>query len=180
MRQFNRSSARSRAEKKRNDGAIGLDDVGNVRVLPRRTKFVAPPGEYVVVEDVDWTAVPVNELAPEPLTSSGRLMPSDSEARKRTPITTGVIDYFPDALTAIAEVSWLGNQKHNPGEPMHWSRGKSNDHADCVARHLIERGTRDDKGVRHSAQLAWRALALLQEELEIEAGLMLPRGATSI
>lgn len=167
MRQFNRSSARARGVEK--------------APTPRRTTFVAPPGEYVVVKDVDWTAVPVNELAPEPIfPQSGRLMPSDNEARKHTPVTTGVVDYFPDALTAIAEVSFLGNQKHNPGEPMHWSRGKSNDHADCIGRHLIERGTRDNKGVRHSAQLAWRALALLQEELEIEGSLSLPRGSSAI
>ena len=52
------------------------------------------------------------------------------------------------------------------------------DHADCIARHLLERGTVDEEnaGVRHSAQLAWRALALLQEELEA-AGAPLARGA---
>jgi hypothetical protein len=45
------------------------------------------------------------------------------------------------------------------------------DQADCIARHLIERGGIDpETGLRHSAQLAWRALALLQIELE-EAGL---------
>jgi hypothetical protein len=37
-------------------------------------------------------------------------------------------------------------------------------------RHLIERGTRDTDGQRHTAKVAWRALALLQEELEAEAG----------
>jgi hypothetical protein len=31
---------------------------------------------------------------------------------------------------------------------------------------LIERGTRDTDGARHSAKLAWRALALLQIEIE--------------
>lgn len=167
-------NARSRAEKKRNDGAIGLDLAGNVRVLPSRTVLSQPPMTYVYTDFED-----VTEQAPIFPPTSGRLMPSDNDARKHTPIATGVLDYFPDALTAIAEVSWLGNQKHNPGEPMHWSRGKSNDHADCVLRHLVERGTRDPKGVRHSAQLAWRALALLQEELEVEANLTLPRGATA-
>lgn len=149
---------------------------------PRRTKLEVTPSTYVVVEDVDWTTVPVNELAPEPLHLSGRLLPTGSAARKNFPITTGFIDYFPDAIAAVAEVSFIGNQKHNPGEPMHWSRGKSSDHADCIGRHLQERGTWDTSGsvkVRHSAQLAWRAMALLQEELEIEAGLALPRGASA-
>jgi hypothetical protein len=94
------------------------------------------------------------------------------------PITTGLLDYFPDACALVAEVSFLGNQKHNPGEPLHWARGKSMDHADCIARHLIERGGFDGK-LRHTACLAWRALALLQEEAEVEMGLALPRGARS-
>lgn len=95
-------------------------------------------------------------------------LPTDSAARKNMPIATGVIDYFPDALAAIAEVSKKGNDKHNPGEPLHWAREKSTDHADCIARHLIERGRLDEDGGRHSAKLAWRALALLQEEIEEE------------
>ena len=108
-----------------------------------------------------------------------RLLPTESAARKNVPMASGLLDYFPDALAEIAHVSFLGNQKHNPGEPLHHARGKSNDHADCVVRHLTERGTRDAEGVRHSAQMAWRALALLQEELEKELGLPLPRGATA-
>lgn len=95
-------------------------------------------------------------------------LPTDSAARKNMPIATGVIDYFPDALAAIAGVSKKGNDKHNPGEPLHWAREKSTDHADCIARHLIERGRLDEDGGRHSAKLAWRALALLQEEIEEE------------
>lgn len=84
------------------------------------------------------------------------------------PIASGVLDYFPDAIAAIAEVSKLGNDQHNPGEPLHWSREKSGDHADCIVRHLMERGMIDVDGARHSAKMAWRALALLQ--LELEAG----------
>ena len=93
-------------------------------------------------------------------------LPSESKKRKDLPIARGVLDYFPDAIAAVAEVSRLGNEQHNPGEPLHWSREKSADHADCVVRHLIERGTLDADGVRHSAKLAWRALALLQIEIE--------------
>lgn len=96
------------------------------------------------------------------------VIPQDRDERKRTPITTGVLDYFPAALAAVAKVSLLGNEQHNPGEPLHWARNKSLDHADCIARHLIERGTKGPDGVRHSAALAWRALALLQEEMERE------------
>lgn len=99
-----------------------------------------------------------------------RELPQDREARKVMPVATGVLDYFPLALIEIAKVSKAGNDQHNPGQPLHWNRGKSSDHADCIIRHLIERGILDTDGMRHSAKMAWRALALLQEELEAEAG----------
>lgn len=72
---------------------------------------------------------------------------------------------FPEAVAAIAQVSWHGNEKHNPGQPLHHARGKSMDHFDCIARHYVERGGFDGP-MRHSACLAWRALAALQEDLE--------------
>ncbi len=99
-----------------------------------------------------------------------RTLPDMPTGRKTIPIFTGVLDYFPLALAEVAKVSKAGNDQHNPGKPLHWNRGKSSDHADCVARHLIERGTIDTDGMRHSAKAAWRALALLQEEMEAEAG----------
>lgn len=94
------------------------------------------------------------------------MLPTNKTDRKERPITSGVVDYFPLALAEVARVSFVGNQQHNPGQPMHWDRSKSSDHADCIARHLIERGTIDTDGLTHSGKLAWRALALLQEELE--------------
>lgn len=93
-------------------------------------------------------------------------LPVEAAARKDVPMARGLLDYFPKALAAVAEVSRVGNDQHNPGQPIHWSRGKSDDHADCLVRHLLERGTVDTDGVRHSAKVAWRALALLQIELE--------------
>jgi hypothetical protein len=87
-----------------------------------------------------------------------------------------VLDYFPAALAEVAKVSFHGNQQHNPGEPLHWARGKSTDQADTIVRHYLERGKIDTDGMRHSAKLAWRALALLQLELEAE-GAPIARGA---
>jgi hypothetical protein len=96
------------------------------------------------------------------------MLTSDSKARKEQPIARGVLDYFPDAIACIANVSYVANKQHNGDAPMHWAREKSTDHADCIARHLIDRGRIDSDGLRHSAKIAWRALALLQEELERE------------
>jgi hypothetical protein len=98
-------------------------------------------------------------------------LPVGAQERKDTPICAGVLDYFPLAMAEIARISKAGNDQHNPGQPLHWSRGKSTDHADCVVRHLLDRGTIDVDGQRHTAKAAWRMLALLQTELEIAAGI---------
>ncbi len=88
-------------------------------------------------------------------------------ARKDCPVFSGCLNYFPDALLAVARLSKIGNDKHNPGEPLHWARDKSADHADCLARHLIEHGQTDpETGLSHTVAVAWRALALLQTEIE--------------
>lgn len=94
------------------------------------------------------------------------LAPMSSADRKGYPLATGVLDYFPDALALVARVSKIGNDKHNPGQPLHWARGKSNDQADCIMRHLMERGTVDADGIPHVGYLAWRSLALAQTEIE--------------
>lgn len=105
-------------------------------------------------------------------------LPTDSKGRKDVPLARGCFDYFPAALAYVAKVSKAGNDKHNPGEPMHHARGKSTDHADCILRHLADRGTIDpDDGLRHAGKVAWRALALLQEELEAAGEAPLARGA---
>jgi hypothetical protein len=104
-------------------------------------------------------------------------LPLNPAGRKEYPIASGLFDYFPDALTAIAHVSFNGNQQHNPGEPLHWARGKSDDHADTMQRHFLERGQRDTDGQWHAAKMAWRALAILQLLIEKEEGAPAPPGA---
>lgn len=86
--------------------------------------------------------------------------------RKQMPVFTGVLRYFPDAIKEVAKVSYTGNQQHHPDKPLHWDRNKSTDELDALSRHLIDAGTFDDDGMRHSAKVAWRALANLQKELE--------------
>lgn len=105
------------------------------------------------------------------------LLPEDAAERKCVPLASGVLDYFPSALIEVAKVSHVGNEQHNPGQSLHWARGKSNDHADTILRHFVQRGLKDKDGLRHSAKLAWRTLALLQMELEAD-GAPVARGAT--
>lgn len=96
-------------------------------------------------------------------------LPTDPGTRKAVPIATGFIDYFPEAIAAIAALSQIGNDQHNPGKPLFWDRSKSGDESDALMRHFLERGTIDTDGVRHSTKVAWRALAMLQKELEAVA-----------
>jgi hypothetical protein len=106
------------------------------------------------------------DAVPQIVASVRALLPTDKQARKNIPVGTGVLDYFPAALAEVARCSKQGNDQHNPGQPLHWARGKSMDHFDAMVRHGMERGTIDDDGIRHSAKAAWRALAQLQQELE--------------
>lgn len=93
-------------------------------------------------------------------------LPVTAQDRKLVPLCTGLLDYFPDALVEVAKLSKIGSEQHNPGKPLHWDKSKSTDHADCLLRHLLDRGTIDIDRVPHSTKVAWRALALLQTELE--------------
>lgn len=88
--------------------------------------------------------------------------------RKQMPVYSGVLKYFPDAIMEVSKVSWAGNQQHHPNKPLHWDRAKSADELDALTRHLIQAGTTDTDNQRHSAKVAWRALANLQKELEKE------------
>jgi hypothetical protein len=126
-----------------------------------------------VLDPIEQRAQEIHEAGPIRLTT----VPSGSDVRKSIPVASGVLDYFPAALLEVAKVSKAGNDKHNPGQPLHHARGKSTDHADALLRHLIDRGKVDEEtGQLHSAEVAWRALALLQQELE-DNGAPLARGA---
>lgn len=92
--------------------------------------------------------------------------PTTAEGRKASPVASGFLDYFPDAVVAVAQLSYTANEQHNPGEPLHWNRDKSTDEADALMRHFLQRGSIDTDGIRHSVKIAWRALALLQKEIE--------------
>jgi hypothetical protein len=92
-----------------------------------------------------------------------------SAERKDVAVARGLFAYFPDALARIALHSVQSNEKHNPGQPVHWSREKSSDHEDCVARHSLSIAIDPDSldgDVPHMVCRAWRALAALQLWLE--------------
>lgn len=94
------------------------------------------------------------------------------EERKRTPIFSGVLHYFPKAIQEISRVSLAGNEQHNPGSPLHWDRSKSGDELDALTRHLLDHASGiefDTDGQLHLAKVAWRALAALEKLLEQQA-----------
>ena len=92
----------------------------------------------------------------------------EAVSRKETPVFSGVLQYFPEAIKAVARCSFVGNDQHNPNKPLHWDRSKSGDELDAMTRHLLDAGTLDTDGIRHSTKVAWRALANLQKEIENE------------
>lgn len=88
------------------------------------------------------------------------------EDRKLVQVHRGVFEYFGDALVAVALLSSIGNEQHNPGEPLHWARQKSTEHAESLARHLTCVGEFDEHGIEHWVSVAWRGLAGLQTAIE--------------
>jgi hypothetical protein len=92
-----------------------------------------------------------------------------AEARKGIPVYEGFIKYFPRAILAIARLSKVANDQHNPGEPLHWAKEKSTDELDALMRHMIDDvlGEKEDTdGILHFTKLAWRGMANLERELE--------------
>lgn len=80
------------------------------------------------------------------------------------------IYYFPNAMKAIAELNVQGNIQHyGNADNVQWKYKVSSNHAGKILNHLVDHGTVDVDGVRHSTKVAWRSLALLETEL-IEAG----------
>lgn len=91
--------------------------------------------------------------------------------RKKIPIYSGVVAYFPLALKELAKVSYAGQEQHNPDEPLAWDRSKSGDELDALMRHLVDHSIHpiDDDLQLHLAKVAWRAMGMLQKYLEVES-----------
>jgi hypothetical protein len=129
------------------------DDINNIH--QRRDRAIASNGNEGI--NYEYTFIP--EFKDSDL-------PDRAEERKETPIFSGVLNYFPDAIADVAKCSFKGQQQHNPDKPLAWDRSKSGDELDALSRHLLDAGTFDTDGIRHSAKVAWRALANLQKEIE--------------
>lgn len=87
--------------------------------------------------------------------------------RKATPVFSGVLSYFPNALKEVSKCSQAGNDQHHPNTPLHWDMEKSKDELDALTRHLIDHSINplDEDGQLHLAKVAWRALAGLERFL---------------
>ena len=128
---------------------------GDIEAIPQEQGIELPEGGIELLEEET------------PIKFTSRLQEEAvKERRKQTPIFTGVLNYFPDAIREVAKCSYVGQQQHNPDKPLAWDRSKSGDELDALTRHLLEAGTIDTDSIRHSAKVAWRALANLQKEIE--------------
>lgn len=132
---------------------------------PKPTSSDIPSGQLSMDFSVTSESLSRTTGSPKPPTAGGYL-PTSAAERKKVPLWSGLVRYFPRALAAVAAVSYVGSKQHHPDKPMHWDRNKSTDEEDTLLRHLWERGTVDTDGVRHTAKVAWRALAMLEKELE--------------
>lgn len=91
-----------------------------------------------------------------------------AQNRKTLPLYSGVLAFFPSALAEVAKVSVAGAVQRGKTELFFDEGVPVEDHADALLRHLADCGAHDTDGVRHSAKVAWRALALLQREVNEE------------
>ncbi len=155
----------------------GFDDGGLLVLVDREIQIWGVdecsryPGWRVRTNDVLSIA---DEMRPK---EEKRLLtlPTDSAERKNYPMLSGLLNYFPAALAGAANTSKLGNDKHNPNQPLHHARGKSMDHGDCIIRHLMdtenlkasfkagEYSVKQSDILLEANQLVWRALAYSQQ-----------------
>lgn len=111
-------------------------------------------------------AQPHNLTVVRPKPAGSRVIPDVGPVREQYPLFDGLFAYFPAALCEVARWSLAGNAKHNPGQPLHWSREKSTDHENKILRHLLDARLVNDEGFVEAVGMAWRALALCQTILE--------------
>jgi len=94
-------------------------------------------------------------------------LPIDSAERKKYPVYSGFMVYFPHAIARVAHLSWQGNQQHHDDKPLHWDMDKSTDERDCDMRHTIDMICAQDAEteIDEAARKAWRSMANLERLL---------------
>lgn len=144
-----------------------IENCDGLCLLPGWEKSIGSAAEKAYAE---WKGIPVYSYpSMAPIDEVPELEDiSVSALRKTRPMFSGLLAYFPDALLAVSNCSYRGNEQHNPGEPLHWARTKSADHLDAGTRHLTDYVTYgiDTDEVPHLAKAAWRILAQLQIDIE--------------
>lgn len=101
-------------------------------------------------------------------------LPTEDAARKELQLWTFLTEYFPDSFVEVVKVAVAGNRQHNPGQPLHWAKGKSTDQMNTAFRHQWDHkmGTaKDVDGCYHLAKAIWRLSAELQLTIEKERDL---------
>lgn len=64
-------------------------------------------------------------------------LPVDGKTRKEYPVADGCLAYFPAAIAGVARHSYIAGAKYNKGGLVH-NRWMSNDHMNCIERHMID------------------------------------------
>ncbi len=121
-----------------------------------------------IMKTWNWSEEKTLKFLADKFGDSNEVKPDYALDRKNTPVYSGVLKYFPNALKAVAKCSKAGNDQHNPNKPLHWDRSKSGDELDALTRHLIDHSVDpiDTDGILHLSKVAWRALAALEKHLE--------------
>lgn len=105
----------------------------------------------------------------DPNGKSAKELGSKLDAGK-SPVYQGLLDYFPRAVRAVADVSAAGAAKYA------WKGWETvpdgiNRYRNALGRHIVDesiQGKYDPDGFRHLAQQAWNALAALELTLREE------------
>lgn len=108
---------------------------------------------------------PVREV--DPNGKSAKEPGSKLDAGK-SPVFLGLLNYFPRACLAVADVSAAGARKYA------WKGWETvpdgiNRYSDALGRHIVNEqieGDYDPDGFLHAAQIAWNALARLELKLQ--------------
>ena len=71
----------------------------------------------------------------------------DKERKGRWPVWDYLFKYFPLAFLEEVRVAVIGNEQHNPGQPLHWAREKSTDQLNAALRHQFDYAKLKAEGV---------------------------------